>query len=197
MRPTRFAALFGLALAAVVATSGTALAVPPPPPPPSSSGKVGTFALVESEEVPAVTCFYADPEASDGNNYLWKMASIAPRVKAAAGRSSQKVAWRLVVQFSDDDGATWRSYGRSTWTAATAKPAVAAPLAKRSVRLRTWDDAITGPAAWRAKAEIRWYASNGTTITGRGAVWATWYRARWDPNPPFVWSGPSCGWTTG
>lgn len=196
MRPTRFAALLGLALAAVVATSGAALAgTLAPPPAPSSSGKVGAFTLVESQEVPAATCFYGDPDASDPNNFLARMTSVAPRVKAAAGRSSQKVAWRLTIRAFDTVTQAWKPYARSAWTTGTAKPRIAASLAKRTVRLRTYDD--PNPYAWRAKAEIRWYGTNGTAITGRGAIWATWYLVREGTVPPYTWSHPECGWTTG
>lgn len=193
----RLTRITGLVLAALVATTGAALAVPPEAPDPTSKGKVGSFRIVESQELPAATCTYGDPESSTVENSLMRMGLAAPRVKAAAGRTSQKVAWRLVVQFSDDDGVTWGPYARSAWTSGTAKPTVAASLARRSARLRTWDDTLSGPAAWRAKAEIRWYAADGTTISGRAAIWPTWYLMRQDPYPSFTATGPSCGWTTG
>ncbi len=195
-RPARLAGLAGIVLAAVVATTGSVLAGgPTDPPPPSSTGTVGAFRFAGSKDKPSATCFYGDPEGTANNNFLSRMTVAAPRVKAATGRSSQKVAWRLVVQAWKYTTDTWSVYARTPWTSATATPTAAAPLAKRSSRLRTYDDVDLG--AWRAKAEIRWYARDGSRITGRGSVWVTWYLVHERELPTYTWQVPDCNWTTG
>lgn len=203
MRPiqlSRVGALagIGLALAVALSTAGTTLAGGlPAPPPPSSTGKVGPFRIVESQEVPAATCFYGDPDNPPRGNSLARMSMTAPRVKAASGRTSQKVTWRLVVQSWDASVDRWTVYARSPWTEGIAKPRVAATLAKRSVRLRTYDDPEGDTYGWRGKAEIRWYAKDGTTVVGRAIIHPTWYLVREGADPTYTWSNPSCGWTTG
>lgn len=198
MRPTHLASLVGFVLAVVLSTAGTALAgEPPPPPPPSSTGKVGTFRIVESQEIPAATCLYGDPDNPPRKNSLARMSMVAPRVKAASGRTSQKVTWRLVVQSWDAALDRWTAYAHSSWTAGTAKPRVAATLASRSVRLRTYDDPEAGTFGWRGKAQIRWYARNGTRIVGRATIHPTWYLVREGTFPTYTWPTPLCGWTTG
>jgi hypothetical protein len=178
MRPihlSRVATLagIGLALAVTLSTAGAALAGGlPAPPPPSSTGKVGP-------------------------NSLARMSMIAPRVRAASGRTSQKVTWRLVVQSWDATRDRWTAYARSPWTAATAKPRVPAPLASRTVRLRTYDDPEDATSGWRGKAEIRWFAKNGTTIVGRAVIHPRWYLVREGALPTYTWLAPLCGWTTG
>lgn len=188
----------GLALAVALSTAGTALAGGlPAPPPPSSTGKVGPFRIVESQEVPAATCFYGDPDNPPRGNSLARMSMIAPRVRAASGRTSQKVTWRLVVQSWDVSLGRWTAYARSPWTAGTAKPRVPAALAGRTVRLRTYDDPEGGTSGWRAKAEIRWFAKDGTTIVGRAIIHPSWYLVREGALPTYTWLAPLCSWTTG
>lgn len=194
----RVVGLAGLVLATLLASSSTVMAgESTPPPPPTSSGKVGTFRIVESEASPAAVCSYDDSDGFAGNNFLYRIALAAPKVKAAPGRGSQRVAWRLVIQGWDEAGSRWFAYAHSTWTKGTAKAATAATLAKRSVRVHPVSDPPLTTNGMRAKAEIRWYGQDGSKITGRGSVWATWYTQHEPPTPDVTYASPRCGETTG
>jgi hypothetical protein len=190
-RATALAA--GLLVTALAAGGATAVAgAPTPPPPDSSSGNTGRFTLTDTDADPAGRCVYG--KTVDGTYYNWldRLGSRAPKVYARRGKTSQRVSWRLVVQAWD--GGAWVRAERTDWVTRTATPTRAAPFGALDHHVASLRDAATR-LAYRAKAQVRWFASDGVTVVGRADLWPDHYRLI--EGGPLGVSPDYCGTSTG
>ena len=187
--PYRVALAAGLVLTLLLGAAPVAAAGPTPPPSDQTSGKVGAYGLQDTSAHPAGTCTYQ----SGPSNYLEEVGSKAPRVFATAGRSSQRVGLRLVVEWYKN--ASWRTFASTSWRYRTATPAHAAGFA--AVHRSFVADQLDTVSDYRARLDLRWYARDGTTVTGRASLWVDHYWSVDPPNAPFLYDIPRCAETTG
>jgi hypothetical protein len=186
--------LGGLLAAALLLTATPALGAYPTPPVDGSAGKIGSHSLVDTVGTPGGTCTYG--YAVDGIGYyngLRRVRAGAPLAFARAGRTSQQVAWRLVVEAWD--GTRWLPYDASPWQSRSATPSTEAAFSARSVPVDSYPHHGTY-GHYRARIELRWYALNGTTVVGTARLFPGYYRSVEGEYPEWQQSG-QCGGTTG
>lgn len=179
----------------VAAMTPIPAATPTGPPSPLASGTVGLYTYGDGRTRPGATCTYGDPDAPPGNNLLDRVAVRPPRVWAAAGRSSQKVGWRVVVEYWDGIAGTWADGAIGRWSSGIATASQAADLRKRTVRVHAVLNADVADG-WRVRMQVRWFGRDGTTVTGVATAWLTTYRIR-EGDLAVISGVPYCSTTTG
>lgn len=152
--------------------SGPVQAADPSAPRHTHTGRPGSHRLSDSEEAPAGRCRYGYEVEGEGYyNGVRTIRVIAPTAYARAGRASQRLAARLVVQYWRDDA--WHTYDASSWQRRTATPTRKADFSARSMTIesRPLHDLV---GAWRARIDVRWYGRDGT-VTGSVRIYPRWY----------------------
>lgn len=154
---------------------GPVQAADPTPPHHVHTGRPGVHRLVpDSEEAPAARCRYGYVVEGEGYyNGVHKIRVIAPVVFARAGKRSQRVAARLVIQYWDFEDSAWLKYGATTWQTRTATPTRKADFSPRSMIIDS-RPLHNLAAAWRARLDIRWYGGDGT-VKGTARLFPDWY----------------------
>ena len=148
-----------LVLMGLVLVSGPVQAADPSPPHDSSTGRTGVHRLPDSEVAPAGRCRYGYVVEGEGYyNGVHNIRVVAPVAYARAGRTSQRLAARLVIQYWRNDA--WHTYGASTWQARSATPKTKADFSARSMTIdsRPLHNLV---GAWRARVDIRWFGADG------------------------------------
>jgi hypothetical protein len=179
--------------AALLLTTTPALAADPTPPVDGTTGRTGTHSLVDTVDTPGGTCRYG--YLVDGIGYyngIGRVRAGAPAAFARAGRTSQRVAWRLAVQAWD--GTRWQRYDASSWQSRGAAPSRSAAFTARSVLVDSYPHhGEYGP--YRARIELRWYARDRSTVVGTARLFPQYYRS---VEGDLAWQQlEDCGSTTG
>ena len=190
-RPLRLAATF-LTVAAIAASFGPVHAADPTPPVDTQSGKVGAHSLVDTTGTPGGTCTYGRLVNGSIHNWLRRLDVSPPQAFARSGRTTQKVAWRLRVQYWD--GAAWSLDKRTDWKMRKATPTTAAAFSGRGKQVGSPD--LHDFPAYRARIDLRWFGRDGRTIAGRASMSPRHYLGREDPLPDHL-QEDDCGATTG
>ena len=193
-----WSALTAVLVAALVATTATtAVAGTPSVGVDRGSGKHGPFGYIESEAKPAGTCQYGYTPKGDDSYYngVRKVIVEPPRARAGAGRTSQRIAWRLVVQAWRIPGGGWVDVRASTWRSKRATPTQRAPFTRRGLLIdsRPFHD-LRGD--YRAKVELRWYGRDDATVVGRAVLFPDLY-AGLELGTRIATFDDLCGATTG
>lgn len=195
-RPGRVGVLsLGVALALSIPTA--TLAGIPVPGVDDGTGKHGKFGYVESAAEPAGTCRYGYHPAGLGEYYngIRRIAVEPPDAHARAGRATQRITWRLVVQAWVGAESRWVKEGATGWQSRRTSPAEPAAFTKRRLTVDSWPHHGVYDAH-RARIELRWYARDNTTITGRARLFPDHYRAI-EHDAQFGVLDDHCGSTTG
>lgn len=172
MRSVRLSTALVIAAFATILTAGGALAGVPTPPE-AQTGSVGPYLIRDSFGSTAASCDYPDT----GGLVLKAIIVKAPEVRWADTDSNNdnehgKIAHRIVIQRSNDNGVTWTKLKSSTRQVAAATESAAANLTKRTVSI-----SVNGnKPLLRVYSKIQWIRPNGTV---RGTL-KHWYAySRW------------------
>ena len=192
--PRRATWLGGLVAAALLLTATPALAVDPSPPVDGTTGRTGSHSLVDTVDTPGGSCRYGYTVNGIGYyNGIRRVGAGAPVAFARAGRPSQRVAWRLLVQAWD--GTRWLRYDASPWQSRGASPSHPAAFTARSVVVDSYPHhGVYGP--YRARIELRWYARDLSTVVGTAHLFPHYYRSIEGDLPEWQ-QLEDCGGTTG
>ncbi len=186
--------LGGLLAAALLLTATPALGADPTPPVNGTTGKTGSYWLVDTVDTPGGSCRYGyEVDGIGYYNGLRRVRASAPVAFARASRTSQRIAWRVVVQAWD--GTHWLRYDASSWQSRRASPSAPAAFSARSVLVDSYPH-HGAYSPYRARIELRWYASNGRTVVGTARLFPGYYRSVEGAYPEWQQSG-HCGGTTG
>lgn len=173
MRSFRLPTALATAAFALALSAGSAVAFGPTPPE-QQTGSVGPYLIRDSSLSTGARCSYTD----SGLLRLERIAVVPPEVRWPDTNSDNDnqhgtVGHRIIVQRSNDNGATWTKYKASALQKKTAYEGSAANLTTRSVAI-----SIANPAAGlRVISKIVWFNKNGTV---RGTL-KHWYDySRWD-----------------
>jgi hypothetical protein len=173
--------------------AGPVQAAAPPPPRDTVTGRTGIHRLPDSEAAPAGRCRYGYVVEGEGYyNGIHGIRVIAPVAYARAGKASQRLAARLVIQYWRDDA--WHTYAASSWQARTATPTRKADFGARSMTVdsRPLHNVVD---TWRARVDIRWFGGDGT-VKGTARLYPGDYAGSEGPTQLPV-QHDLCGSTTG
>lgn len=173
--------------------AGPVQAADPSPPRDSSTGRTGVHRLPDSEQAPAGRCRYGYTVEGEGYyNGVRKIRVIAPVAYAHAGKTTQRLAARLVIQYWQGDA--WHRYGASGWQVRSATPTRKADFSARSMTVdsRPLHNLANG---WRAFLDIRWYGGDGT-VKGSARLYPDRYASS-EGATQFPLQHDLCGSTTG
>jgi hypothetical protein len=128
--------------------------------------------LNDASDAPAGKCRYGYTTSSAGYyNGVRTIRVVAPVAYARAGKRSQRLAARIVVQYWRDDA--WRTYAASTWQKRSATPTRKADFTARSLTVHSLPlhNVANG---WRARIDIRWFGADGR-VKGSARLFPRWY----------------------
>jgi hypothetical protein len=186
-RPRTLTLIATLLGALVVATAPTAAGGATPAPPDWTTGKIGEYRLRDRPDAPAGTCRYEDGPGND----LVGIASRAPKVFARAGRTSQVVSLRLVVERWEDGWVVWRT---SRWVRRTATPTKPAAFTAPSKAFTVDREDLL--SQYRPRLDVHWLGANDR-IVGKARLWPDHFVLSDPPNDPVSIANTWCGETTG
>jgi hypothetical protein len=195
-RPGR-ATILALAAALAMAIPGTAVAGSPTIGVDQGTGKHGEFGYDESPSEPAGTCRYGYDPAGEVDDYngLRRIVVEPPFAFARAGRTSQRISMRLVVQAWVSAESRWIKVGATAWQSRRTNPVEAALFTKHRLTIDSWPH-HGEYSPYRGKVELRWYATDDVTVVGRARLFPDLYRAIQD-GIEFTVHENDCGGTTG
>jgi hypothetical protein len=161
-----------LVMAGTLLAGGPAQAADPSAPHDSRAGRTGVHDLRDASDAPAARCRYGYTVEGEGYyNGVRTLRVVAPIAYARAGKRSQRLAARLVVQYWRDDA--WHTYAASSWQRRSATPSRRADFSARSLTIdsRPLHDFVS---AWRARVDVRWFGSDGS-VKGSARLFPRWY----------------------
>jgi hypothetical protein len=182
-----------LILVGLVLMAGPVQAADPSPPHDTSTGRTGVHRLPDSDAAPAGRCRYGYTVEGEGYyNGIHKIRVVAPVAYARAGRTSQRLKARLVIQDWKDDA--WHTYATSTWQTRTATPTTKADFSARSMTIdsRPFNNVV---GAWRARVDIRWFGADGK-VKGSARLYPDQYSGA-EGTTQLTVQYDFCGGTTG
>ena len=105
-----------------------------------SAGKVGKHHLQDSEAAPAGSCKHGyDPEGpTEYYNGVRRVIVKRPIVFARAGRDTQRITWRVVIQAWPSAGSAWTFVDKTEWQSRTATPDARAPFKRKTVLIDSY-----------------------------------------------------------
>lgn len=192
MKGNRYALAVLLVIGGLLA-GGPVQAADPSAPRDSRTGRTGVHRLNDASDAPAGKCRYGYTVSGQGYyNGIRTIRVIAPIAYARAGKRSQRLAARIVVQYWRNDA--WRTYAVTSWQKRTATPTRKADFSARSLTIHSWPLHAT-VSAWRARVDIRWFGADGT-VKGSARLFPRWYGGS---EGAFVLpvQADDCGGTTG
>jgi hypothetical protein len=185
--------VLGLAAVALLASAMPTLADVATPPVNTESGRFGAYSLADTEGNPGGKCIYGITYNETYYNYLRRIRVHAPVAYARHGKTTQKIAWRLIVQLWT--GSKWMRETKSTWVTKSATPTQPAAFSPRGLNFNSVENtSALGP--YRARIELRWYAGDDSTVVGTVVLFPHWYLAHEGSTTEYTLTD-DCGTTTG
>ena len=138
------------------------------------TGQVGQHSLNDVHDTPGVTCNY------DANHHLASIHVNAPNVFAynkTGGVDHQKVGWRFLVQYWNDNIAGTSTYYKSSISKSNATDTYEAALVSKNVPLTLPDDM----KPYTVVVKMYWYNADGS-ISGTATNRVDWYYEHVDGN---------------
>ena len=96
-----------------------------------------------------------------------------PVAFARAGRDTQRITWRVVIQAWPSAGSAWTFVDKSEWQSRTATPDARAPFKRKAVLI----DSFPHHEEWgrvRSRVDLRWHGHDGSVV-GSARLFPDWY----------------------